>query len=379
MRPPRPTHGGNGRPGGTEEPRVTTLELFFDLVFVFTLTQLTGVLVTRLGPLGVLQVLLLFGVLWWMYGAYAWATNATTPTTPYLRGLMIVGMAGFLVVALAIPTAFDGGGVALGVGYMIVVLVHTALIQRSTVGVARVAPFNIGSAGIVLVAGLVDGPPAYVLWAVALLLQAITPMLAAPERQHAVRPAHFVERHGLLVIVALGESVVAIGIGAAGLQLTVELIVTAVLGVLLSATLWWLYFGGDDDAAERRLHATAAGDRVRLAVSAYFYAHIPLMLGIIVAAVGVKNVLAHSDEHLHLGPAMALSGGVAMYVLGEAWFRRTLLIGPIVLRCCAAGVVVLTVPVGVIGNGIAQLTAIVLTIALLLAAESRRGRATASG
>ncbi|MQA93377.1 MAG: low temperature requirement protein A [Streptosporangiales bacterium] len=375
MRPPRPTPGGQGRQD--EEPRVTTLELFFDLVFVFTLTQLTGVLVDRLGPLGVLQVLLLFGVLWWMYGGYAWLTNAVMPTTPYARMLLILGMAGFLIVALAIPTAFDGGGVALGVGYLIVVCVHAALFRRSAAGIGRVGPFNIASALIVLGAGFVDGPPAYVLWAVALLLQAATPMLAAPERWHTVNPAHFVERHGLLMIVALGESVVAIGIGAAGLDLTTELLVTATLGLLLSAALWWMYFGGDDEAAERVLRDSAPVDRVGLALRAYFYAHIPMLLGIIVLAVGVKNVLAHADEHLHLGPALALAGGVGLYVLGDAWFRRVLGIGPILLRSAAGLALLLTVPVGVALNGITQLGAVLAIVALTLAVETRRARLAA--
>ena len=137
--------------------RVTTLELFFDLVFVFAVTQLTGVLVRELSPLGLFRVVVMFGVLWWMYGGYAWLTNTMAPTRWSRRVLLLVGMAGFMVVALATPRAFEGDGVAWGVGYLVVVLVHAGLYVQSNRNILRILPFNLLAAGLVIVAGVLHG------------------------------------------------------------------------------------------------------------------------------------------------------------------------------------------------------------------------------
>jgi low temperature requirement protein LtrA len=134
--------------------RVSTLEIFFDLVFAFTLTQLTSVLATRLTWLAILQVLLIFGLLWWMYGAYTWLTNARPPVHTAERLLLLVGMAGFLVVGLAIPRGFAAYGYVLGLGYLVVVIVHAVLYYRVNENILRVAPFNICSALLVTIAGL---------------------------------------------------------------------------------------------------------------------------------------------------------------------------------------------------------------------------------
>ena len=234
--------------------RVSTLELFFDLVFVFTITQLTGVLSRDLTPAGALRVLLIFGVLWWMYAGYAWLTNARTPAGLPERLLLLLGMAGFLVIGLAIPDAFArrGEAIALGLGYLLVVAVHGALYQRLNRNILRVVPFNVLSALLVIAAGIfgVSGgeerPAGYALWVAALAVQALSPLIVHPQGRFLIQPSHFVERHGALIIVAFGESVADIGIGAAGHPVTITLITQAALALALAAALWWAYFGVGD-------------------------------------------------------------------------------------------------------------------------------------
>ena len=224
--------------------RVSTLELFFDLVFVFTITQLTGALARDLTPAGALRVLLIFGVLWWMYGGYAWLTNARTPAALPERLLLMLGMAGFLVIGLAIPQAFTrrGEGIALGLGYLLVVAVHGTLYLRVNRNILRVVPFSVVSALLVIAAGATLGVAGYALWTAALAVQVLSPLIVSPQGRFAIQPAHFVERHGALIIVAFGESVADIGIGAAGRPVTAALITQAVLALALAAALWWAYF-----------------------------------------------------------------------------------------------------------------------------------------
>ena len=207
---------------GALPTRVGTLEIFFALVFAFTLTQLTSVLATKLSWLAVGQVILVFGLLWWMYGAYAWLTNSRPPVRTAERLLLLVGMAGCLVVGLAIPEGFASYGLVLGLGYLVVVIVHTVLYYRVNKHILRVAPFNLGSALLVTAAGLLHGSsgtasgPAYGLWIAALAVQLGSPLIVRPSGFFELRPEHFSERHSALLIVAIGEAVAAVGIGAAG-------------------------------------------------------------------------------------------------------------------------------------------------------------------
>jgi len=223
-----------------DDVRVSTIELFFDLVFVFTITQLTSVLVAEPNGVGVARVALIFGNVWWMYGGYAWLTNAVPPVGTVPRLLMLVGMAGFLVVALAIPRAFDGSGVAFGIGYLVVTFVHTGLFLRSSEESAvramlRLGPYNTITAGLLLAAGYTAGATRWALWTAAFVLHWTSPAVTAVGG-FRIRAAHFVERHGLILLIALGESVVAVGIGVQG-ELTPGRVLTAVLGLALAAAL----------------------------------------------------------------------------------------------------------------------------------------------
>jgi len=355
--------------------RVSTLELFFDLVFVFTITQLTAVLAGGLTVGVTLKVLLLLLIIWWMYDGFAWMTNTAAPTDPVRRGLLLLGMAGFLLIALALPDAFGAAGWALGVGYFVVNAIHSGLLLRVAPDAMRkLAPLNLLSASLVLAGGFAPGNWRLGLWIAAALVMTASPYLH-PLTEWNINSAHFVERHGLIVIIALGESIVAIGVGAAGIKLTATLIFVAFLGLVLSFLLWWVYFGGDDTLAEEALDRTPVQRRARVALHAFGWAHVPLLFGVIALAAGVKKAVGHATENIHFGQALVLGGGVAIFLLGDALFRRILSLGTPWFRIFAGIGALLTVPLGLWLSAVAQLVALVLLLAALLLLEGRRAAA----
>ena len=352
--------------------RVSTLELFFDLVFVFAITQLTGILAHDVTVEDGFRVLLIFGALWWMYGGYVWLANARTPSRTTERLLMLAGMAGFLIMALAIPDAFYRDGVALGIGYLIVVVVHAWLYQRVNRNIARIVPFNLVAALLVITAGIVKGGAAYWLWAAALVVQVLSPFVLPVRGRFDIQPSHFTERHGALVIIVLGESVVDIGIGAEGHPVTVSLALSAVLGLALTAALWWAYFGAEDDErAERAMVAADPAARPALALAAYFYAYIPMLLGIVALASGVKQAIVNTGSTLPAGPCVAMGCGVALFLAGSAAFRHALRIGPGRYRLTAAVVALAASWVGVTLSVAAEMAVLTVIVAAALAAEQR--------
>jgi low temperature requirement protein LtrA len=344
-----------------EAPRVTTLELFFDLVFVFTITQLTTVLFRAPNGRGLVQVVEMLGVIWWMYGGYVWMTNAVRANTSARRLLLLGGMGGFFVLSLAIPTAFAGSGLAFGLAYLVVVLVHSILFTRATaVSAARailtLAPFNVSAALVVVAGGALGGRAQYVLWGAAAVFEWLTPKIRGT-KGFVIAAGHFVERHALVVIIAIGESIVAIGVGLRGAELGAGAILVAVLGLCVAYYLWWFYFAGDDERAEHVLARTPPAGQTRLALHSYGYAHIPMMLGIIVVAVGIHKVAGHPFEQLHWGEAITLSGGVALYLAGHAAFLWVLGLRGVRHRLAGAAVVLAAVPLGHLA-AIAQLAAL---------------------
>jgi low temperature requirement protein LtrA len=390
--PPDPSPADPDRSPGRvyNEPqlRVTTLELFFDLVFAFTLTQLAGLLAIRFSWAATGQVLLIFGLLWWMYEGYAWLTNTRPPVHTAERVLLLLGMAGFLVIGLAVPEGFAGSALALGLGYLAVVIVHALLYFRVNSNIIRVAPFSLASAVLVIVGSLLRGPagterPAgYALWVAALAVQLGSPLIVHPGGLFHLRPGHLSERHSALILVALGESVAAIGAGAGrtGAEDT-RVAAAAVLGLALAAALWWIVFGGSDEETVERVLSTASSERrTALALYALFYGSIPVLLGLIAMASGIRQAISHSAAPAPgpIGAAVALAVGATLFLGGNVTIRRLLGLGLARLRCAAAVAVLATIAVGAVVSVEAQLAAITVLLVMLLVLEHQSSAARAT-
>ncbi|MET7393290.1 low temperature requirement protein A [Dactylosporangium sp. NPDC005572] len=349
-------------------PRVSTIELFFDLVFVFTVTQLAKAMVGHVDAVHAVRVLLMLGLIWWMYGGYAWLTNAVAPSSTTRRTLLLTGMAGFLVMALAVPEAFGSDGWAFAVGYLAVTVVHATLFlhadDNASIGraIGRLVPINGSAAALVLAGGLLPGGWRYGLWAAALTIIIVAPYLQRMDGWQ-IASGHFVERHGLVVIVAIGESVVAIGLAFAGVELNGGTLAVAVLGLAIAYYLYWNYFSGDEVRAEHALEAIAdPARRARVAVNAWGYAHYFLIAGIVFTAVGVKLSVGHATEPLHWPDAVMLSAGAAGFLLGHAWFLTLLGLPGATYRVVAALGVLAAIPLGH-WMAVTQLVAVLVVMA----------------
>ncbi|MFJ9951371.1 low temperature requirement protein A [Kitasatospora sp. NPDC091207] len=357
--------------------QVAPLELFLDLVFVFTITQLTGSLVHHLTVGGLAQVMVMLAVIWWMYDAFIWLTNAMPPSTRARRGLLMLAMAGFLVISLAVPHAFEGSGVAFGWAYLLVVAVHTGMFAASGVvlaSVLRMGGLNLVGTALVVAGGYLTGVPQLVCWAGAFALQFAVPRLVDLPR-FQLRSDHFVERHGLIVIIAFGESVIAIGVGAGTADLTLPLVAVALLSLTVCVGLWWAYFGHDDDSrAEHHMAALPAERRNRLAVSVYNLGHYGLLLGVLLFATGVKSAVAHPDAPIGTAQASALAGGVALFLVVNTAVRRTFALTPNLPRLLAAGALVGTVELGTAVSALAQVAAVVAVLGAAFGHEACRPR-----
>jgi low temperature requirement protein LtrA len=359
--------------------RVSTLELFFDLVFVFTITELSTLLVHETSWLGVLQAVLMLGVIWWMYDGYAWLTNAAPPDRPVRRVFLLAAMSAYLVLALAIPGAFKGSGASFGIAYLAIVLIHAGLFassgsQRMTRAIFELARFNVVSALLVLAGGIAGGTAQYVLWALGFLSEWVTPFIIQ-SGGFLIAPSHFVERHGLVVIIAIGESVVAVGIGAGGLPVDLSLVGIAVLGLLLSACLWWAYFGsGDADRAEAALGTAPAAERQWLAVTSFGYWHMPILFGVIAMAAALRHAIGHASQDLSTEQSLLLGCGAALFLAGDVMYRRTLGLGRGPWRVAAALLALATIPLGHWVSAAAQLGALVVALTVAFAAEETAER-----
>jgi low temperature requirement protein LtrA len=310
------------------EERVKPLELFFDLVFVLALTQCTALMADVPSWEGLAQGLLILGVLWWSWVGYAWLTSVVDPEEGIVRFAIFAAMASLLVVALCVPEAFDDSALlfacAYGIvrgGQIVLFLVasrDTPELRKSVWGLAG------GTAvGVLLLvaASFADDALQGALWALALLLDMGEPYLFGSEGWK-LDPAHFAERHGLIVIIALGESIVAIGVGAEGLGVDAGVVAAAVLGVAAAAALWWLYFDIVALVAQRRLtNATVGREQNEVARDSYSYLHFPMVAGIVLLALGLKKTLEHVGDPLETVPAVAMLGGTALYLLAHVAFR----------------------------------------------------------
>jgi low temperature requirement protein LtrA len=310
-----------------EGERVTPLELFFDLVFVLAITQCTALMSHNPTWDGLAQGLLVLGVVWWSWVGYAWLTSVIDPEEGAVRLVIFAAMAGLLVVSLCIPEAFDDLALAFALAYGFVRAAHITLfilaspeddaLRHSVLGLALSTAVAVS---LLVAASFFDGLAQGSLWALALFLDMAGPYFIRPDGWRLV-PEHFAERHGLVVIIALGESIVAIGVGAAGV-VDWGVIAAAVLGVGLTAAMWWVYFDVVALVAGRRLVEAREGrERNTMARDSYSYLHLPMVAGIVLVALGMKRTIGHVDEHLRAEIAFALMGGLAAYLLGHVAFR----------------------------------------------------------
>ena len=313
-------------PTRDEEQRVTPLELFFDLVFVFALTQVTALMSEMPTWEGIARGMLILAALWWAWGAYAWLTNYIDTERGPERLLMFASMAAMLVAALAVPGAFGDDGVLFGCAYALVRWLHIFIFAEANddvdaaTAIRRLARTALPAPTLLIAAGFVESDWQYVLWVLALTIDFAGPFVFGV-RGFQVSAGHFAERFALIVIIALGESIVAIGTGIAGLELDAGLIAAAVLGIALAAALWWAYFDVVAIVSERHFREAVGHNRVLMARDSYSYLHLPMIAGIILIALGVKKTLGQVDEPLKTVPAAALLGGIAMYYAGHIGFR----------------------------------------------------------
>jgi low temperature requirement protein LtrA len=309
-----------------ERESVKPLELFFDLVFVLGFTQCTALIAAQPGWAGIGRGMLALATIWWAWVCYVWLTSVVEPEEGSVRLVMLAATAGFLVVALFVPQAFGDRALAFAIAYGVVRFGHIALFLTPGAGgpgLRRwVRNFGIGTAivvGLLVGASFANGGLQAALWAIAILVDGGGALFGVDEWR--LVPAHFAERHNLIIIIALGETIVALGAGAKA-DLTAPVIVAAVLGVGLAAALWWIYFDVVALVTERRLIQAPEGRaRNALARDSYSYLHYPMVAGIVLAALGLSETLAHVDEPLDAVHAFALLGGPAIYLLAHVALR----------------------------------------------------------
>jgi low temperature requirement protein LtrA len=309
------------------EQRVTPLELFFDLVFVFGFTQVTTLLSDNPTWSGLGHGLLILAALWWAWAAYAWLTNTVDPDVGAVWGTMLVAMAAMFVAALAVPETFGRHGVLFGVAFLSVNVTFLALYALAVRGdrdllaaILGSAPWTLGGAALILAAGFVHGALRPMLWVAAISVGLFGPLLIDTSGWR-VQPAHFVERHGLIVIIAIGESLIAIGLGARGTALGAGVIVAAVLALIVVASFWLAYFDFFPIRGQQMLVDRSGIQRTTLARDIYTYLHLPMVAGIVLFAFAMRATLAHVGEKLDTIPAFALCFGPALYLCAYVALR----------------------------------------------------------
>ena len=372
---------------------VTTLELFFDLVFVFALTQITALMAHELTWHGVLRGVLLTGLLWWSWIGFSWLCNLVKADEGSVRGVMMAAMAAMFLIALAIPEAFDDlpggldGPIVIACAYFVFRALHLVLFWMVAVGdrqlrrtLIRFAFAMLGASVLLVVASQYDGWTQTLLWAAALAVDYGGTYLIDAHGWRFRAASHFAERHGLIVIIALGESIVAIGVGVTDLPISWPILVASLLGLAVSSALWWIYFDATVHYGEQALIAEPEESRTALARDAYTFLHFPMVVGIVLLALGLKKVLEYvgDTEHHHLDDPLkgiglfALYGGVVLYLLGHVGFKwRTMhrLSGS---RLVTALLAAIAVPLLLNVPALGQLAVLTALLAGLVAFESVR-------
>ncbi|UGQ14760.1 low temperature requirement protein A [Yinghuangia sp. ASG 101] len=377
------SQSGPAENGAVRRPeRGSTFEPFFDLVFVFTVTQLTAAIARDLTLTGITRVVVTLAVVWWLHGDFVRLTNAAPPDTPTRRCLPAVGAAGFLVVALAVPHAFHDldSATAFGWGFLVAVGAHTAMYaasidelpdERRGFALRRVAAVDAASAALVVIGAFLGGTAQPALWGAAAVVRIVAPFVTGG-LELPLRTRPFVERYGLVTVFALGASVIAIGADAQGLDLDLRLLATAVLTLLLAFALWWAYFGdGEEERAVALMSALPARRRTLRGLVVYGGGHYALLLGVLLFAAGVKTAVDRPTDRLDAAQACTLAGGLALFLAANAVTRWSFRIHPNGYRVGAVVSLAATVPLGMFASALAEIAAIVavLTVAGVLEAQ----------
>jgi len=362
-----------------EEERVTPLELFFDLVFVLAITQCTALMAADPSWQGMGRGLVVLGVLWWCWVGYAWLTSVVDPEEGLVRIAIFASTAALLVAALCVPHVFNNTGLVFAVSYgiaryMQVVLLYLAGRDSPNLRHSVVTGLSGSTAvaiALLVVASQLDGAAQGACWVLALALDMAGPLFFGVEGWMLV-PAHFAERHGLILLIAIGESIVAIGAGAHA-EVDAGVITAAILGVVVAATLWWLYFDVVVIVATRKLARAPVG-RVQNAMArdSYSFLHLPLVAGVILIALGMKKTLGDVDHHLQTVPAVALYGGAALYLLAHVAFRYRNLRTINKQRLVSAGLLLALIPLVVEMRALASVALLAAILVLLITYEAIR-------
>jgi len=360
------------------EQRVTPLELFFDLVFVLALTQCTALMADHPSWGGVGKGLLVLGLMWWSWVGYAWLTSVVNPEEGAIRFAIFAAMAAMLVVALCVPEAFGDSRMLFAVAYTGVRFGQIALFILASrdepalrTSVNGLAGGTAVGCGLLIVGALFENPNLHAaIWAVALALDMLEPFLFGSEGWK-LRPSHFAERHGLIIIIALGESIVAIGVGA-GLEVDAGVVVAATLGIVVAAALWWLYFDVVALLAERDLVGLEGRELNERARDAYSYLHFPMVAGIVLAALGLKKTLADVGASLDVVIATAMLGGIAVYLLAHVAVRYRNVHSINNHRLVCAVLLVFLIPLAVKVPALVTLAVVAAALTVLIALEAVR-------
>jgi low temperature requirement protein LtrA len=309
------------------EHRVTPLELFFDLVFVFGFTQVTTLLHEDPSWGGIGRSVLVLSALWWAWASYAWLTNTVDAEDGLVFGVMLVAIAAMFIGALAVPEAFGAHRLIFSVAFIVVLLAFIGLFALAGKAeadllraVLRTGRITLAGALLIFAAGFVASGIRPALWLAGLVIGLLGPLLFDVGGWR-VHPAHFAERHGLIVIIAIGEALVAIGFGARATALGTVVIVAALLGLIVAASLWLAYFDFFSRGLQQMLVGRRGEQRVVLARDVYTYLHLPMIVGIVFFAFGMRATLADVHGELRAPAAFCLTAGPAIYLLAYVVMR----------------------------------------------------------
>ena len=379
----------------SEEASVTPIELFFDLVFVFSLTQVTALMADDLTVRGMLRGLLVLALLWWCWVGYAWLGNIVQADEGVGRVAMFGAMAAMFVMALTVPEAFDdidgglSGPVVLAFAYLAVRILHLTIFWLAAGAehdyalrgqLLRFAPSVLGSTALLLVASQLDGRAQTLTWVAVVVVDYVGTILGGASGWRLNSASHFAERHGLILIVALGESIVAIGVGVTQEPISLPVIGAAVLGLAVAGCIWWAYFDVVALVAERVLRKAEGEERARIARDSYSYLHFPMIAGVIVLALGLKKVMEYVADSTHHElrdaleplPATALFGGAALYLLAHVAFRYRNVRSVNVQRVVVAVLLTALIPVGMQLAALAALALVAVVLIALIVFEATR-------